>query len=170
VQREQDPALAAVPFAASTGRIMSAVLFAASTGRIMSAVLFDASTGRIMSALSMFLPPPRVRHELVGVGVGQVLQVVVGHGHSQPVLPRVRGQAARHGPGPQHPVLLQPQVEVRAGLAVVVQHERRPVAHPDRPALVWSVIGGPGATLPCGLRPTTGPAGAGAPITCVVAE
>ncbi|GAA4555120.1 hypothetical protein GCM10023175_54850 [Pseudonocardia xishanensis] len=55
-----------------------------------------------------------------------MVEGVVGNGDRQPVAPRVVRQAAGDGPGAQHPALLEPQVEVRAGTTVVVQDERGP--------------------------------------------
>ncbi len=81
----------------------------------------------------LLLPPAGVGDELGLVGVVDVVQVVVRHRDRQPVLPGGRGQPARDRPRPEHAVLLQPQVEVRPRLAVVVEHERRPrTGHGDQ--------------------------------------
>ena len=91
----------------------------------------------------VFLPPTRVGDGLVLVGIGEVLQVVVGHRHCQSILLRVRRQALGQRPRPQHPVLLQAQVEVRTGSPVVMQHEGGPGRHQSilRSLSAYRVVG-----------------------------
>lgn len=76
-------------------------------------------------AIHLF-PPADVGDPFVGVGVGQVLEVVIRHRDSQSVVLRVLRQAARHRPRPQDAVLFQTQVEVVPRFVMLVQHKRRP--------------------------------------------
>src|SRR5919107_1012820 len=69
------------------------------------------------------LPPARVRHRLLRVLVGQVVEVVVRYLDGETVVPRPLRQSTWQGPGAEHPVLLQPQVEVVPRALVLAQHE-----------------------------------------------
>src|SRR5215213_10332333 len=71
----------------------------------------------------VLLPPPGIRHRLLGVLVRQVVEVVVRHLDGETVVPRLLRQSTRKGPGTQDAVLLQTQVEVVARTLVLVQHE-----------------------------------------------
>src|SRR6478735_5094178 len=75
----------------------------------------------------MELPPAGVGDRLVLVGVVEVVQLVVLDLDGEPVGAALCRQAPWKGPRPEHAVLLEPEVEVRLRLAVVVQDERRPV-------------------------------------------
>ena len=69
------------------------------------------------------LPRAGVGDGLVGVLVGEVVDLVVRHVDRQPVLPGVLGQSPWHGPRPEHAVLLEPKVGMTTRTTVVMQHE-----------------------------------------------
>lgn len=79
----------------------------------------------------LLLPPAGVGDRLVLVGVGEVVHVVVVDRDGQAVVTVRRRQPLRHRPRAQDAVLLEPQVEVRPWLPVVVEHVCRPVASAD---------------------------------------
>jgi len=77
-------------------------------------------------ALVLF-PPPGVSNRLVGVAVGQMIEIMVINFDREVVPVSAGGQSTRHGPGPEHAVVFQAQIEVRPWFAMVVQHERRSI-------------------------------------------
>jgi len=58
-----------------------------------------------------------------------VLEIVIGDRHREPILGRIRRQPLRQRPGPQHPVLLEPEIEMMVRATVFVQDERGPIGH-----------------------------------------
>lgn len=75
------------------------------------------------------LPPTVIGDALVLVGVGRVIEVVIVDRDREPVVSDVGWQASRYRPRPQNAVLLEPKVEVRSGLSVIVQYEDRRCSH-----------------------------------------
>ena len=54
-----------------------------------------------------------------------MVEVVVGYFNGQPVLGGSGGETSGKRPGTEHAALLQAQIEMVSGPAVLVQHERR---------------------------------------------
>jgi hypothetical protein len=90
--------------------------------RALSAVKCEENASFIAVVL---FPPAAVGYGFISVFIAAVFEGVIGDRNGQPILTNLVGQSARHRPRAQHPVFFEPQIEMRSGLAMVVQHEGR---------------------------------------------